>query len=148
MILLPFLTFNYLLLSLEMRHDSSSCSNAVRGVHHTANGNTSRPGNTSSPKIDLKFIKPKCENGRVKVQPPEGVAAAGSGEWENALVGYFLGHKLPYPTVNTIAQHIWGKSGLEEVLSSENGFFLFKFQDLIPVSYYVVETPHNLQFYA
>lgn len=125
MILLPFLTFNYLLLSLEMRHDSSSCSNAVRGVHHTANGNTSRPGNTSSPKIDLKFIKPLNggENGRVKVQPPEGVAAAGSGEWENALVGYFLGHKLPYPTVNTIAQHIWGKSGLEEVLSSEMDFF-------------------------
>ena len=61
------------------------------------------------------------------MQPPEGVAAAGSGEWENALVGYFLG--LPYPTVNTIAQHIWGKSGLEEVLSSDNGFFLFQFKD-------------------
>ncbi|CAK9183567.1 unnamed protein product [Ilex paraguariensis] len=53
----------------------------VRGVHHTANGNTSHPGNTSSPKIDLKFIKPRNggENGRVKVQPPQGVAAAGSG---------------------------------------------------------------------
>lgn len=106
-----------------------SYANAVRGTLHTGNGNTSPPGNISSPNMELKFIKPTCENGRVKVQPPEGVAAAGSGEWENALVGYFVGHKLPFPTVNTIAHNIWGKSGLEEVLSSENGFFLFKFKD-------------------
>jgi hypothetical protein len=33
------------------------------------------------------------------------------------LVGYFLGSKLHYAAVNTIAHKIWEKAGLSEVLS-------------------------------
>lgn len=52
----------------------------------------------------------------------------GCGEWENTLVGYFLGKKLSYLTVNFIARKIWYKEGLLEVLSFDNEFFFFKFE--------------------
>lgn len=52
----------------------------------------------------------------------------GCGEWENILVGYFLGKKLSYLTVNSIAHKIWDKEGLIEVLSSDNGFLFFEFE--------------------
>ncbi len=55
------------------------------------------------------------------------MAAEGCSEWNNTLVGYFLGSKLHYAAVNTIAHKIWGKAGLSEVLSSDNGYFFFKF---------------------
>ena len=36
----------------------------------------------------------------------------------------------PYPVVNSIAKRIWGSHGLSEVLSSDNGFFLFTFDSV------------------
>uniref|UniRef100_A0A2K1R9N2 DUF4283 domain-containing protein n=1 Tax=Populus trichocarpa TaxID=3694 RepID=A0A2K1R9N2_POPTR len=38
--------------------------------------------------------------------------------------------KLPYPVVNSIAKRIWSSYGLSEVLSSDNGFFLFTFDSV------------------
>lgn len=52
---------------------------------------------------------------------------AGCKEWEKTLVGYFIGPRLHYPLVSAIAHKQWDAVGLEEVLSSENGFFFFKF---------------------
>ena len=62
-------------------------------------------------------------DGRIKVSPPIEVAEEGSEIWRNTLVGYFIGKRLPYQVVNSIAYKIWGKFGLREVLTSENGFF-------------------------
>ena len=75
----------------------------------------------------LHFIPPNIIDGRVKVSPPLKVAEEGSAIWRNTLVGYFIGKKLPFQVVNSIAHKIWGKFGLCEVLTSDNGFFLFKF---------------------
>jgi hypothetical protein len=85
-------------------------------------------GNIRDPHMALSFFEPVMEEGRIKVKPPMEVADEGCGEWENTLVGYFLGQKLPYSAVNSIAHKIWGKEGLIEVLSSDNGFFFFKFE--------------------
>jgi len=74
----------------------------------------------------LENIQPVVEDGRVRVKPPQGIAEEGCAIWENTLVGYFLGQRLAYPAVNSIAQRLWGKLGLEEVLSSDNGFYFFK----------------------
>lgn len=51
----------------------------------------------------------------------------GIDKWKNNLVGYFLNKKLPFYVVRTIAMRIWGKLGLQEVLSNDHGFFLFLF---------------------
>jgi hypothetical protein len=50
--------------------------------------------------------------------------------WKSTLVGHFVGQKLRYPVVNSIAKRIWGSYGLSEVLSSDNGFFIFTFDSV------------------
>jgi hypothetical protein len=64
------------------------------------------------------------------VKPPRGIAVEGSSVWKKTLVGHFVGPKLSYSAaVNPIAFKLWGKWGfnLVGVLSSENGFYFFKF---------------------
>ncbi|XP_022857391.1 uncharacterized protein LOC111378428 [Olea europaea var. sylvestris] len=50
--------------------------------------------------------------------------------WRTTLVGSFVGKKLAFPVVNSIAHKLWGKFGLQEVLSSDAGFYFFKFDSL------------------
>ena len=40
---------------------------------------------------------------------------------------YFIGPSLPHSAVSSLAHQLWGKDGLQEVLSYGKGFFLFKF---------------------
>jgi hypothetical protein len=84
-----------------------------------------------SPSLNpLQYMTPSIENGRVKVRPPVEVAIEGSEEWEASLVGYFVEKRLPFPVVNSVVQKIWSWFGLREVLSSEKGFFIFKFDSV------------------
>ena len=50
-------------------------------------------------------------------------------KWKDCLVGYFLDRKLPFMVVRNIAMKIWVKFGLTEVLSSDKGFFFFRFDN-------------------
>ena len=70
--------------------------------------------------MDLSYIKPVIENGRVKVMPPSEVAAVGCEEWQNTLIGYFVGQKLNFPVVNPIAHRIWGKQKSREPYQSNS----------------------------
>jgi hypothetical protein len=47
-------------------------------------------------------------DGRVTVAPPLDVLEDGCELWKSTLVGHFMGQKLPYPIVNSIAKRIWG----------------------------------------
>ena len=55
-------------------------------------------------------------DGRVTVAPPLDVFEDGCEFWKSTLVGHFVGQKLPYPVVNTIAKRIW--------------FFIFNFDSV------------------
>ena len=84
----------------------------------------------SSKSVTLEFIQPSVIDGRIKVCPPVDVAEEGSECWRTTLVGYFVGKRLPFKVVDSIAHKIWGRYGLREVLSSDNGFFFFKFDNV------------------
>jgi hypothetical protein len=45
-------------------------------------------------------------------------------------VRIIIGPKLPFLVARSIANRIWGSLGLLEVLSSDNGFFLFSFDSV------------------
>lgn len=65
----------------------------------------------------------------MKVKPQKGITVEGCSVWKLTLVGHFVGQRLSYPTVNSIAHKLWDDSGLEEVvLSTDNGCFCFKFK--------------------
>ncbi|CAN1362148.1 hypothetical protein LINPERPRIM_LOCUS44929 [Linum perenne] len=109
---------------------ATSYANAVKGLVSAENGEKGLTGNTFTPR-DLSYIKPVIENGRVKVMPPSEVAAVGCEEWQKTLIWLgFPGQKKNFPVVNSIALRIWGKSGADEVLSSENGFIFFCYDSL------------------
>jgi len=82
------------------------------------------------PVCNLHFAPSVMTDGRVTVAPPLDVFESGCELWKSTLVGHFVGQKLPYPVVNSIAKRIWGSYGLSEVLSSDNGFFLFTFDSV------------------
>jgi hypothetical protein len=67
---------------------------------------------------------------RVIVSRPIDVFEEGCTLWQSTIVGHFVGPKLPFLVVKTIANRIWGSLGLLEVLSSKNGFFIFSFDSV------------------
>ena len=69
-------------------------------------------------------------DGRVTVAPPADVFEDGYKLWKSTLIDHFVGQKLPYHVVNSIAERIRSSYGLSEVLSSDNGFFLFTFDSI------------------
>jgi len=79
---------------------------------------------------NLHFASSAMTDGRVTVAPPLDMFEDGCELWKSTLVGHFVGQKLLYPVVNSIAKRIWGSYGLLDVLSSDNGFFLFTFDSV------------------
>ena len=53
---------------------------------------------------NLHFAPPTMTDGRVTVAPPLDVFEDGCEFWKSTLVGHFVGQKLPYPVVNSIAK--------------------------------------------
>jgi hypothetical protein len=100
-------------------------------------------GNPLGPQ-HLSFVEPVVDNGRIKVVPPKGVSDEGKVEWENTLVGHFVGQKLPYSAVNTLAHRLWSDDRLDEVLSAENGYFFFKFRDREAMEWVLDRAPWHM----
>ncbi|KAJ6670722.1 hypothetical protein OIU85_014570 [Salix viminalis] len=49
-------------------------------------------------------------------------------QWDRCMVGFFPGFRMNFHTVNTVANRIWKQRGLESVMSTTSGFWLFRFQ--------------------
>jgi len=61
-----------------------------------------------NPVRNLHFAPPVMTDGHVTVAPPLDVFDDGCELWKSTLGGHFMGQKLPYPIVNSIAKRIWG----------------------------------------
>lgn len=83
--------------------------------------------NSSAPRMDLQYFAPTVVNEKIVVQPPEEVVSLGIEKWKDCVVGYFLDKKLSFDAVKSIAEKVWAKFGLIDVLSNEEGFFFFRF---------------------
>jgi hypothetical protein len=49
-------------------------------------------------------------------------------QWTRCMIGFFPGFKMPYHAVNTIASRVWRQCGLENVMTTSNGFMIFRFK--------------------
>ncbi|KAB5514313.1 hypothetical protein DKX38_028219 [Salix brachista] len=49
--------------------------------------------------------------------------------WTRCMIGFFTGCRLPFHAVNVIAKKAWIGYGLEQVLTIEDGFFIFRFKN-------------------
>lgn len=83
----------------------------------------------SAPKrsMVLHYEPPTLVDGGVVVEAGDDFLHAPHPLWSECLVGYFIGRKLPFPMVDSIARRLWAKDGLLETISGEHGFFFFRF---------------------
>ncbi|KAJ6925337.1 hypothetical protein NC651_009875 [Populus alba x Populus x berolinensis] len=49
-------------------------------------------------------------------------------QWMRCMIGFILGFKLPYHAVNAIATKAWRSCGLETIMTTANGFMIFRFK--------------------
>ncbi|XP_044507210.1 uncharacterized protein LOC123226746 [Mangifera indica] len=84
----------------------------------------------------LEYYEPKGRDakGRVCVAPPLEIAEEGAAKWRTCAVGFFLGKRPPFLTVKRTLEKIWASYGLREVMTSGQGVFILKFQDMDGVS--------------
>ncbi|KAG5535952.1 hypothetical protein RHGRI_023664 [Rhododendron griersonianum] len=85
-------------------------------------------GNTDGV-LELQFFPPSEEGGKLIVTPPPTIGELGVKKWQSSLVGYFLDRKVNYMTVKSIVCKIWENFGITDVLSNEDGFYFFLFNN-------------------
>jgi hypothetical protein len=49
-------------------------------------------------------------------------------QWMRCMIGFILGFKMPNHAVNTISTKVWRSCGLETVMTTANGFMIFRFK--------------------
>ncbi|XP_058216871.1 uncharacterized protein LOC131327750 [Rhododendron vialii] len=79
--------------------------------------------------LELQFFPPSEEGGKLIVTPPPAIGELGAKKWQSSLVGYFLDRKVNYMTVKSIVCKIWEKFGVTDVLSNEDDFYFFLFNN-------------------
>ena len=79
------------------------------------------------PDFKLSFFSPVAKGPTARVQPPPLIAEKGAKHREYTLVEYFLGRKIPFYLIQSIALRVWKIHGILKVLGSKEGFFYFQF---------------------
>ncbi|KAL9344232.1 hypothetical protein Peur_064663 [Populus x canadensis] len=80
----------------------------------------------SSTRFSLEGIPRQSVGARLVI--PEDLLLDTTGKWKRCMVGFFPGFRMPYHAVNTIASRVWKNKGLENVMTTTNGFMLFRFK--------------------
>jgi hypothetical protein len=50
-----------------------------------------------------------------------------SDQWNRCMIGFFPGFRMPFHAINSIASRAWRQHGLESVMTTTNGFIIFRF---------------------
>lgn len=80
----------------------------------------------SSTRFSLEPLPRQPARSRLKIS--EEVLLENSDQWKRCMIGFFPGFKLPYHTVNTIASRVWRQGALKNVMTTSNGFMIFRFR--------------------
>uniref|UniRef100_A0A6N2LMW1 DUF4283 domain-containing protein n=1 Tax=Salix viminalis TaxID=40686 RepID=A0A6N2LMW1_SALVM len=80
----------------------------------------------SSTRHTLDPIPQQPAGSRLKI--PTGMKLLNVDQWSRCMIGFFTGCRLPYHAVNLIARKVWGPYGLEQVLTMEDSFLIFRFK--------------------
>ncbi|KAK8978259.1 hypothetical protein V6N11_063049 [Hibiscus sabdariffa] len=75
----------------------------------------------------LDFYPPVKKDGRTYVQPPQEIIDLGAKQWENALLGNFLGKSLPLGVFQRTADKLWGREGSVTIRFLASSVYLLNF---------------------
>ncbi|GAV91219.1 DUF4283 domain-containing protein/zf-CCHC_4 domain-containing protein, partial [Cephalotus follicularis] len=77
----------------------------------------------------LYYFEPQVVDGVPRARPPPEVAANGAKEWENSIVAFLVGKKLPGKHVKENLEQKWGQAGRFSIHAVGNGIFIIKFDN-------------------
>ncbi|KAJ6674225.1 hypothetical protein OIU85_013149 [Salix viminalis] len=90
--------------------------------------------NTWAKKVKVSDSSTRCSLEQLPRQPasstlkiPRDMQLADEEIWSRCMVGFFVGYKMPFHAVNSIARRIWNPFGLEKVTTISNDFIMFRF---------------------
>ncbi|KAL3726641.1 hypothetical protein ACJRO7_031536 [Eucalyptus globulus] len=76
----------------------------------------------------LSFVPPATiENSKI-LQMPEEILESSHPKWEECLVGYYIGKRLPFHLIEDALKNAWGHH-LVEVIAADLGFYFFHIPD-------------------
>ncbi|XP_026382442.1 uncharacterized protein LOC113277607 isoform X1 [Papaver somniferum] len=75
----------------------------------------------------LEFSEPSFEEGKLHIEFSADEFRAVCDEWENCLVGFFVGEDVPFNMDLKFVKNIWEVKGDFSVFTIENGYFVFQF---------------------
>ncbi|GAV92726.1 DUF4283 domain-containing protein [Cephalotus follicularis] len=84
---------------------------------------------STNPDSSLTFFEPQIVDGVPRARPPPEVADNGAKEWENAIVAFLVGKKLPGKNVKEILTRKWGSVGTFSFHMVGSGVFMIKFEN-------------------
>ncbi|GAV78744.1 DUF4283 domain-containing protein [Cephalotus follicularis] len=84
---------------------------------------------TSNPDSALEFYEPYTVDGIPRERRPPEVAAIEAQVWENSLVAFLVGKRLPVKSVQEILQRKWGQVGHFSFHVAGSGVFIVKFDN-------------------
>ncbi|KAL4332194.1 hypothetical protein GQ457_07G002510 [Hibiscus cannabinus] len=75
----------------------------------------------------LSFYPPVEKEGKIFVQPPREVFDLGAKQWDNALLGNFLGKSPPLGIFQRTSDKLWGREGFVEISFLAPSVYLINF---------------------
>ncbi|KAL3733935.1 hypothetical protein ACJRO7_023311 [Eucalyptus globulus] len=76
----------------------------------------------------LSYIPPAVVDNKVVVQISEEILQAAHPKWDDCLVGYYIGKRLPFQLTEDALKHAWGNH-LVQVIAADLGFYFFHIPD-------------------
>ncbi|KAJ6673641.1 GLYCINE-RICH CELL WALL STRUCTURAL PROTEIN 1.8-LIKE [Salix viminalis] len=80
----------------------------------------------ASTRHTLEPLPQKPAGSRLKI--PVGMKMHNMDQWKKCLIGFFIGCKMPYHAVSSIAKKAWKPYGMEQVTTMADGFYVFRFR--------------------
>ncbi|KAJ6287753.1 hypothetical protein OIU78_030447 [Salix suchowensis] len=63
-----------------------------------------------------------------KLVIPANILLENTDQWTRSMVGFFPGYKMPFHAAKSIAKRAWAGHGLEQVMTMEAGYLVFRFK--------------------
>ncbi|GAV67836.1 DUF4283 domain-containing protein, partial [Cephalotus follicularis] len=82
---------------------------------------------SKNPDSSLEFFQPLLVDGVLRAKPTPEVAVKGAEEWENSIVAFLVGKKLPGNNVKGVLERKWSQVGNFSFHVVGNGVFLVNF---------------------
>ncbi|KAG5251779.1 DUF4283 domain-containing protein [Salix suchowensis] len=80
----------------------------------------------STTRHTLEPLPQKPAGSRLRI--PTGMVMHSMDQWKKCIIGFFIGCKMPYHAVSSIAKKAWKPYGMDQVTTMADGFYVFRFR--------------------